>query len=292
MTLIRSSALAGALVAFAGASLAACGGESGSGGGGPASSASEDRAIRDAAKELAGLRPPGDAERICELLSSRGEAQIAGLAGASLDDGCVSVVRTTSPGYALTARQVDRAKLTVRADRALLVYGADEGRIGMRKVDGEWLVDDLLAATLDGPLRPSDPALTEGTDEQQVRAVLRAVSGSARAHDDARLCGLLSAGAEARVIAGALIAGARPGSTHTVKLRSCAQALRRIRGAGGGGDDDEAFAGLAGLSSARARVTIRDGRASVSDASGDAVQLVREEGRWLVGSGEDALAAG
>ena len=293
MTLIRSFALASAVAAFTGMSLAACGGSgSGGGGSGAAASGSDDEDIRAVAKAFARLRPPGDAKRICELLSPRGEAQFAGLAGAAPGASCVSVISAASPGLTLSAREIDRAKLTVRADRALLVYGAHEGRLGMRRVDGDWLVDDVLAATLDGPARPSDQALTEGSDEEQVRAVLAAAGKATADHDDGRMCGLLGAGAEAQSIAGALLTGlsGSGGTRQKIDVRSCAQALARIRRAGKG--DGEAPAVLAKLGSSRSEVSIRDGRATVSDSSGDEAQLVREEGRWLLGPSADPLAAG
>jgi hypothetical protein len=290
MSFIRSFALASAVTAFTGASLAACG-DSGSGGGGAAATGSEEQQIRAAARALARLRPPGDAKRICELLTARSEAQIAGLAGAP-DDHCVGVLRTAGPGFELSARQIDGAKLTVRADRALLVYGANEGRLGMRKVDGEWQVDDLLATTLEGPVRPADAALTEGGDEQQVRAVLRTVSDAAGDRDAARVCGLLGAGAEAQVLAGVLVTelNRSPGINGKVDVRSCPQALRRLWRADDGGP--EALTGLAVLASSRAKVAIRDDLATVTDAAGDEARLVREEGRWLMGPNEGSLGGG
>jgi hypothetical protein len=294
MTCIRSLALASAVAAFTGMSLAACGGSGSDGGGaGAVSSGSDDEEIRAAAKAFARLRPPGDAKRICELLSPRGEAQFAGVAGAAPGASCVSVISAGSPGLTLSAREVDRAKLSVRDDRALLVYGADEGRLGMRRVDGDWLVDDVLAATLDGPARPTDAALTEGSDEEQVRAVLAAAGKATADRDDARMCGLLGAGAEAQAFAGAVTTGlAGSGATkRRIDVRSCAQALARIRRNGNGTGDGEVAAVFAKLASSRSEVSIRDGRATVSDASGDEALLVREEDRWLLGPNGDPLAA-
>jgi hypothetical protein len=292
MTLIRSLVMAGAVTAFTGAGLAGCGGSgSGGGGAGATASASDDEEIRTAVKAFARLRPPGDAKRICELLSPRGEAQYAGIAGAAPGAGCVSVASAASPGLALSARAIDRAKLTVRADRALLVFPAGDGRIGMRRVDGDWLVDDVLAATLDGPARPSDPALTEGSDEEQVRAVLQAAGKATADHDDARMCGLMGAGAEAEIITGALLTGlsSSAGTKQKVDVRSCTQALARIRRAGR--DDGEVPAVLAKLASSQSKVAIRDGRATVSDSPGDEALLVREEGRWLLAPKGDTFGA-
>ncbi len=272
MVTFRRSILKTAVIAFAGGGLAACGGGGDSGAREPAVADTED--VRSTVKDFLRLDATDHRSAACKLLTTRAHAQVEALGGVPGRDSCEDSLDAVD-SVALGPDTIDRMALTRRGDRALLVLADDEGRFGLRADGGRWRIDDLLSPELAESPRPSDAGLTDGSDEQQVRATYEAVLDAYRARNYARSCGLLSYGAEAQVILTAIVAQATAkGSTVEPHGLPCAKAVRRV----------ERLGGLvpAGATPSGVTVEVDGDRATVRAAGREAAPFVHEEGRWLV----------
>ena len=251
--------------------------------------ASDEDQIRANVSEWFKLDRKQDAKRACELMTPRAEAQLTGLAGSFSGDAggdCEKVLGSTeqdddqpSPG------DVRRGRLAIRDERAVLsLPGDDPQPMGLRKVDGEWRIDNMINPSLDERPRRFDERLAKGSDEQQLRATSKAVSAAFADEDYERVCELFSYGAEAQLLIGRLFASIGETESDDTPDLSCAASFRAIAKLAEAGDEDFGFAG--GLPSAAeiaaARVTVDGDRATVKVAGEDPEEFVREEGHWLV----------
>jgi len=246
---------------------------------------SDDEQIRSAVRDLRAALEKKDAERACGLLGPNAEAQyVAILSSVSRARGCAELVRqsdTDDEDVASARRQVANAKITVRGDMAMLAGSGDEGPIGLRKIDGDWQVDDLLTPSLNEPPR-GEKALTR-SDAQQIRATALAASDALRRKDFERLCSLMSPGAEAQFIIGgafaAMFSGADDEGPSTF---SCSTMLRELTKLA----DDDGDRGFLDLLPSRdevgqARIVIRDANATIDVPGRSSTAMIRLDGRWL-----------
>ena len=274
MTITRTSLLAATTLVLA-LGAGACG-------------TSDEDEIRATATEWIKLSGKKDAKRACELMTPRAQVQVTGFLGSFGGGGsCVKVLASSeSNDDQLSARDVEKAKVAIRDDLALLTApGSDAQQIGLRKVDGDWRLDNIINPTLTDRPRRIDPRLSKGTDEQQLRATHKAVGEAFADKDYKRGCELFSYGAEAQLIVGRLFASF--GDTEEPKTRpdlSCAASLRALSKLGDGDDDDLGFSGEVPSAGrlAAADVSIRGTRATVRVAGEEPVEYLREEGHWLV----------
>ena len=148
--------------------------------------ASDEEQIREVAKEFVRLDTKKDAQRTCELLTARAEAQLTAFVGGGE---CVKAMRKLdSDEDRPSARELNKAKVRVRGDRALLAFG--EQSIGLRKADGDWQVDNVLNASLDEQPRRFPAGLSAGSDARQVRATMTALAAAYADADYDRACAL------------------------------------------------------------------------------------------------------
>ena len=247
--------------------------------------ASDEEQIRGVAKEFMQLDAK-DADRACELITPRAQAQLTAFVG---DGECVKALQKIEQSDEQPKpREIDEAALKIRADRALLSIG--EQPLGLRKVDGEWRVDNFFNAKLveDPPHFP--PALSRGTDEQQARASMKALGAAYRKRDYERACDLLSYGAEAQLLVGLAFtsfADTEAGDNPLADA-SCAAVHRKLELVIG---DKGGFAGEAPSAAQidAAKVSIRGDRATVRLAGGDSQRMIRQDGHWLVDGEENAI---
>ena len=249
---------------------------------------SDEQQIRDTVSALERSLDKQDAGRACELLTARAEAQYATIAGLFVPrDGCADAVRNVerSDDQKLSQRSIDTAKVSIRDDLAILGVGRKDRRVGLRRVDGDWQVDNVLNPNLRDEQR-GEASLARGSDEQQIRATMLAASMAVVQRQYARVCNLMSYGAEAQVFIGAAFASvADPAAAKDGSQFSCADALRVLRTLA----DDALPAGLATARLSRedvdaASVSIHGPRATVRIPGGSAGAMVRIDGRWLVDS--------
>ena len=247
---------------------------------------SDEEQIRSVVTDLGRSFEKKDGRRACQLLGPNAEAQyVAMLSGFSRARGCADLVRRSDPeDEAVTSarRQVNNAKITVRGDLAMLAGGADAGPVGLRKIDGDWRVDDLLTPSLDEPPR-GEKALTRGSDEQQIRATARAGAEALGRKDFDRLCRLMSPGAEAQIIMGGAFASMFSGSgDEAPSTLSCSRMLRDVTKLAGD-DGDRGFLDLLPSRGevGRARIVIRDSNATIDVPGTPPTAMIRLDGRWL-----------
>lgn len=268
-TTIRTCSSAVALLAVAALGLGACG-------------ASDEEEIRAVTKEFMRLGAK-DADRACELITARAQAQLTAFVG---DGECEKVLGEVEQDEEEQPkpREIDKAALKIRDDRAVMML--DEQPLGLRKVDGEWRVDNLFNGTLDEKPRQLPAALSRGSDEQQVRASMKALVAAYRKRDYERACDLLSYGAEAQIYVGLAFASFADtdGSDKQPANPSCEWAHRQIERLVGEKDSFGAEMPSAAQIDA-AKVSIRGDRATVHLA-GDAGPMIRQDGHWLIGAGE------
>ena len=242
--------------------------------------ASDEEQIRAVAKEFLRLDVQENAERVCELMTPRAEAQSTAIVGGGE---CVRALRKTesSDDPPPSPAAVDKASLKLRDDRAVLVL---EGRgMGLRKVDGDWRLDNMFNPSLDERPRRLDPRLATGSDEQQVRATLKALSAAYAKRDYQRACDLYGWGAEVMLFMGLAFASIMDtaASDKAPDDLSCVWVHREVSRIAG---DDDLFAGNA-IPATRidaAKVSIRGDRATVPIAGEDTQRLIRQEGHWLM----------
>jgi hypothetical protein len=229
--------------------------------------------IRAVVKEFERLGD--DATRKCELLTPRAKAQAAALTGESA---CAKALRgfkrSEDPP---SPAAIDKAPLQVDGDRAVLTL--DGLPTGLRNVGGEWQIDNLVNGTLEDRRTIPRP-LARGSDEQQVRATLKAWLAAYAKQDFERACDLFGTGAEAQFVVAWTL-----GSSGND--RSCVGVHRQIARSGDGevsvDDAPEAAAVDA------AKVSIRGARATVKVAGHRPRHFVREDGHWLVGPDPEAF---
>jgi hypothetical protein len=286
MTLIRTCSLATATLALA-LGAGACGG-----------GGSDDSDPRATAKEWVTLDAQKDAERACELMTPRARSQFVGLLGTfSGGSSCVAALSKSEPNEDRpTARDVERAKLTIRSDRALLSLGGANGQpLGMRKVDGDWRVDNVIDPALTERPRRIDPRLAQGSDEQQLRATYKAVSEAFADQDYERGCELFSYEAEAQLLVGRLFSSIAD-SEAPAKLSdaSCAASYRALAKLAAKQGEKLDFAGKVPSAAklAAARVKIDDDRATVAVAGSEPQRFVREEGHWRLAADPQQIDTG
>jgi len=274
MTMTRTWTLTGTMLVLA-LGAGACGG-------------SDEDAVRAAAKQWTELDASKDPERACKLLTPRAKGLVVGALGSFIGaDTCVGVMRKSESDESdLSARDIDKAKIAIRDDLAVLTAGRgdDVQRIGLKKVDGDWKLDNPFNPSLDEQPRRVDPRLSKGTDEQQLRATYGALGRAFAAKDYERACALFSYAVEGQLAFGrafASLADTEP-QDKSPDL-SCAGTLRALAKLGDG-DGDLAFPSSAPSAGelAAAKVTIRGDRATVSVPGEEAGRFVREEGQWRV----------
>ena len=260
--LLKAVVLAGATLAIAG-----CG-------------TSDEEEIRGVVTEFMRLGPK-DAARECELLTPRAVAQLTAFVGG---EDCEKALRKVEQSDERpTPAEVDKATLKIRADRAVL--SLDGMPMGLRKVDGDWRVDNMFNGTLDEEPRQFPAALSRGSDEQQVRATVKALGAAYRKRDFQRACDLFSYGAEAQLFIGLAFASFADTEANDKPPAdpSCEWVHRKLERLVG---DKGAFADEL-PSAARidaARVSIRGDRATLHLPGDDAAALIRQDGHWLVGA--------
>ena len=181
MTTIRTASLTTALIAAAALGLAACG-------------ASDEEEIRAVVNEFQ-RSDHKDAEHDCGLLTPRAEAQLTAFVGGGACEKALGMVEQDEDGP--SKAEIDKAALRIRGDRAVLTL--EEAPIGLRKVDGDWQIDNVFTGSLDERPRRLAPQLSEGSDDRQVRATLKALSAAYAKGDFERACDLFSYGAEAQL---------------------------------------------------------------------------------------------
>lgn len=248
---------------------------------------SDEEQIRSAVRDLGRALEKKDGERACELLGPNAQAQyIAILSGFSRARGCAELVRRSEPdeeNVASARRQVTNAKVTVRGDHAMLAGSRDEGPIGLRKIDGDGRIEDLLTPSLDEAPR-GEKALTRSSDEQQIRATAMAATDALGRKDFERLCRLMSPGAEAQIIVGGAFASMFSGSDDEgPSALSCSRMLRDLTKLAGNDSDR----GLLDLLPSRdevgqARIVIRDAKATIDGPGKPSMAMIRLDGRWLL----------
>ena len=158
---------------------------------------SDEEEIRGVVTEFMRLGPK-DAARECELLTPRAVAQMTAFVGG--EDCEKALSKLEQDDEQPTPAEIDKAALRIRADRAVL--NLDGMRMGLRKVDGDWQVDNMFNGKLDEAPRHFPAELSRGSDEQQVRSTLKALGAAYRKRDFARACDLFSYGAEAQLFIG------------------------------------------------------------------------------------------
>lgn len=218
--------------------------------------------------------------RACDLMTPRAAAQLAAaidvvdceeaLSGADLD---------FEPH---TPAEFARASVTTGEDRVVIAVGDKGDRIGLRKAGGDWLVDNVVNALDEQPRRP-DPRLTKGSDAQQVVATVNALMAALDRRDHERACALYGPRAEAQFVIGLgfhlAFKNVKPPERVT-----CTTALRRLVTLSGENDPFEQPGSLTGEIDA-SQVSIRGDRATVEHQGFDALELIRQDGRWLVDGG-------
>lgn len=274
MTVARTSLIA-TLAAAVALALSACG-------------KSDEEQIHAAVADLATAFDKRDSERACDLLTPRAEAQLVGFLGAfAATDRCDRLVKRLEPDTEPAAMRETRGdRLTIRGDRAILTpkknTGDGDPGIGLRKLDGDWQIDNILNPSLDERPR-GEQRLTRGSDEQQIRATLSAANTAMKNHDYERMCNLLSYGAEAQVMIGAAFGSFGSSDEEPEGGFTCAWAWRALdsfaKKFGDGGFADE----IPSQAQARAsRVAVRDGRATVYGPGANTTRMIRIDGRWLI----------
>ena len=288
MTSAHRQRLAAAVLSATALGGGGCGGgsgdDAGSRGGSERGAAMQVRAVLSEFQEA---REHGRWRRACALLTPHAAAQLVAFVGRGTDD-CEDGLRRGEPDdEALTPAQIARGSVRVRGDLALFVGAKDGAPSGFRRVDGAWRLDNVLNPSLvPDRARRSDPTLSEGSDEQQVRATAKAVTHAVVERDYETMCDLYGYGAEAQLFVAMLFTGLADDDAAADRQRaagfSCADAVRRLdRGAGG--DDGLAADALTDAQIDGARVTIRGDRATLRVAGSEPEHMVRQEGRWLVG---------
>jgi hypothetical protein len=290
VTTIRARIVVAALgaTALAGSGCGAEGSDGGaSSGAGPRVAAEQE--IRAVVLEFQQVRDKRQYKRACALLTARAAAQLTALVGGGAED-CEDGLRRGEPeDDPLTAAQIAKASITVRGDRAVFSGRKDGPRTGLLEVDGDWRLDNILNASLEERKRQIDPRLSDGSDEQQVRATSKAVAHALRAGDYEEMCDLFGYGAEAQLFITVLFTAFDEGAVEPADGFSCVWAVRRL--AKLAGDQDEFLTGL--LTDAQldaARITIRGDRATVHVPGVDPEYMVRQDGRWLVGPDPDGFS--
>lgn len=277
---VRRARLATAVLGVAALAGGGCGSDSDGGAGGSGGDAKAK--IRAVLTEFEEVRDRRQWQRACGLLTPRAAAQMTAIVGGGADDCATSLRRSEPEDDLLSAAQSARASITVRGDRALFVARKDGPRAGLRDVDGDWRIDNILNPSLEEPPRRIDPRLSAGSDEQQVRATQKAVTRAFAKRDYERMCDLYGYGAEAQLFIATIFTTLEDGPPEPAGGFTCASAVRRLEKLAG--DSDEFAAGV--LSDEQidaATITIDGDRATVRIAGEDPEYMVRQDGRWLVG---------
>jgi ketosteroid isomerase-like protein len=279
--ILRPASLACTILALAALGLGACG-------------SSDEDEIRSLTTKLQRLQQSKDTKGVCDVMTPRARAQataVAGLFSGATGDCAALLAQTEQSDDQPGARDVNRAKVRIRGDQAVLTYRtAGDGTLGYRKVDGTWRVDNLLNARLDEPPRKLDAALSRGSDEAQIRATYKAGAAAFSRSDFRRACDLMSYEAEAQLVVGAAFTMfGQPASEQQARSISCIQALRRIDKLAG---DQRPFGAHTPTSAEveAARVSIRGANATVRVPGDEAQEFVRRDGHWLIGPDRQSIS--
>ena len=273
MTITRTCSLTVAVLALA-LSAGACGD----------SNQDEVRAAALAATEAFERTISGDRQRqACELMTPRAAAQLAAIVDA---DDCTAALSGRDMDFARhSAAEFAKASVEVREDRVVIAIGGLGERVGLRRIGGEWLVDNIVIA-IDGQPGKPDPRLAQGSEVQQVQATVNALSAALDGRDHERACTLFSHGAEAQIVVGA--GGAESGAALVDRQQqepvTCASALRTLV-KHSGEEDPFAHDGRPLDRIDAAQVSVRGGHATVDIGGLDAQELIRQDGRWVVDGG-------
>jgi hypothetical protein len=232
-----------------------------------------------------------DAAHVCDLLGPRAEAQFTTLMSAfGGPHACVDLVKRLDPSDdedRLTRGEVTSATVAVRGDLATLTPKGADQRIGLRRIDDDWRIDDLLHPSLRERSR-GDTQLARGSDQQQIRATATAVSQALADEDFKRACQLMSYGAEAQIILAGSFASMfgtdGGGGANGQSPPSCAGAMHTIVALAEDSDDGGTF--LADLPTRAqvkaATIVVRGSHATIAVPGQPPNPMVRIDGRWLV----------
>jgi hypothetical protein len=215
-------------------------------------------------------------QRACSLLTARARAQLTALlalGGGRLS--CEQALGRTGDGDVLTLAPIDNAKVAIRADRAIV--GDRTAPVGLRRLGGEWRIDNVLDPSLDDERRLDDPRLRGGSDAQQVRATAAAAADALAAGNYDRFCALLTDVAQAQVLVAGLFPAGSDGADTRPPSRSCGQVVRELQTSPGSAGAVPSPAALKA-----ARVSVRGERATLTVPGENSPQLVRVDGRWLL----------
>ena len=274
MTLARTSLVATAAVGLI-LALSGCG-------------RSDEEQIRTVLSDVSAAFDKRD-PKACGLLTPRATAQFVGFVGAfAKTDDCERLVAKLEPDTDVDVLENIRAgKITIRGNVAILTSKPKKGEadpgIGLRKIDGDWKIDNMLNPSF--AERPRGLAqLTKGSDEQQIRATIAAANTALTNRDYKRMCNLLSYGAEAQVLIGAALASiAEPDVEEPDAAMTCASAWRALESLTTETDDKGFASEIPTLAQMRAaRVVVRGDRATVTGRGLDATRMLRLNGRWLI----------
>ena len=247
--------------------------------------ASDEEQIRAVTKEFMRLDAK-DADRACDLITARAQAQLTAFVG---NGECEKVLQKVDQSDEQPKPQeIDRAALKIRDDQAVLRI--DEQPLGLRKVDGEWRVDNLFNPRLVEEPRHFPAALSRGSDEQQVRASMKALGAAYRKRDYERACDLLSYGAEAQLLVGLAFASFADteASDEAPADASCEWVHRKFERILGGKARFADEAPPAAQIDA-AKVVVRGDHATVRLGADDAQRMIRQDGHWLVDGEEEGI---
>ncbi len=250
----------------------------------------DEEQIRDAVKTVqTAPRDMDGAERVCSRLTARAEAQFTAFLGAfGGSQDCVKLfAKAETDDSGDTQLDLDGAKITIRGDRAVIA-AKDGDKIGLREVDGDWKIDNVINPMVEERPRRLDPRLARGSDRQQLLATLKAAYTAFAARDFERGCDLVSYGAEAQLLVGRAFASLGESATKSQDL-SCAATLRELEKLGGLrleiGDLASSAPDLAA-----AEVSVKGPRATVQLPRETPTAFVRQDGRWLLGPGRESLS--
>jgi len=253
---------------------------------------SDEEQIRATVNDWTRALESKDAGRACDLLGPRGEAQFTTLmstfGGAGRCEDLVKRLDSSDDEERLRPRDVKTAKIAVRGDLATLTGRGSDQAVGMRRIDDEWRIDDLLDPSLQE--RPRDEArLTHGSDAQQIRATMTAMTGAVAHKDFARACRLMSYSAEAQIVVGGAFASmfateGGAGESDARAVSSCPSALQTLVSLARDSDErGDLFGDLPTRAQIKtARVTVRGSRASVAVPGQSPAPMIRIDGRWLL----------
>jgi hypothetical protein len=254
---------------------------------------SDEDEIRDASKTFFAALRDNDGQQACAITTIRASVQLrAQLATFQEASGsCENIVRNTRTGSPAAAA-VDRARLTVRGDRAVLTFGGDADPLGLRRVGGSWRVDNVLNPRINETPRRRDQTLAEGSNATQIKATMHALSGAVSKRDYRRICDLIGPGFEAALLVNAIFSRIFTHPDEKPSDVSCTGAFREIERVAELRDNERTFERLLstlGPVGASPKVSIRGADATIRSRAYRG-SLIKLDGQWLLDSDPAAPA--